>query len=355
MKMIIKLIIVCIVCLVGIMIIYIFGVFVYSLFSEFKPPQVEDITIEHTGKKVIHTDQELRFLTWNIGYGGLGKEMDFFYEGGRMVRPVESSSKRYLQGISNVLIKQDSIDIILLQEVDFDSKRSYSVDQSQIISDVLPDYNKMTTVNYFSKYVPVPFFDPMGKVKSGLATYSKYKPVEATRIATPGKYSLPKRLFMLKRCFLITRYAVENSKELVLINLHNSAFEDADEMRNEELNFLKQLIIYEYKKGNYIIAGGDWNQNPPDMNLKTIKKYSTRSVWPVEKKFLPENWVWAFDPSMPTNRDVHEPFNLQTTTCTILDYFLTSPNIEVISTKAVDLGFEFSDHQPLIIQLKLIP
>jgi len=353
MKMIVKLAIACIICLAGILLIYILGVFFYSLLSEFKPPQVEEITVEHTGKKIIRSDQELRFLTWNIGYGGLGKEMDFFYEGGRLARPDESLSKRYLQGISHVLIKQDSIDIILLQEVDFDSKRSYFVDQSRTISAVLPDYNEISTVNYFSKYVPVPFFGPMGKVKSGLATHSRYKPVEATRIATQGKYSLPKRLFMLRRCFLIARYKVDNSKELVLINLHNSAFEDADEMRKEELNLLKQLILEEYEKGNYVIAGGDWNQNPPDMDLRTIKKYSTRSVWPVEKDFLPEDWSWAFDPSKPTNRDVHEPFDLKSTTCTVLDYFVTSPNIEVISTKAVDLGFEFSDHQPVIITIRL--
>ncbi|MCD4682700.1 MAG: endonuclease/exonuclease/phosphatase family protein [Bacteroidales bacterium] len=356
MKMIIKLAIVCIICLAGILLIYILGVFLYALLSEFKPPQVEEIIVEHTGKKIIHFDQELHFLTWNIGYGGLGKEMDFFYEGGSMVRPVESLSKNYLQGISDMLIKQDSIDIILLQEIDFDSKRSYFVDQSQLISTVLPDYNETSGVNYFSKYVPVPFLNPMGKVKSGLVTYSKYEPYEAIRMATPGKYSLPKRLFMLRRCFLITRYHVDNSKELILINLHNSAFEDADEMRKEELNLLKQLIINEYEKGNYVIAGGDWNQNPPDMELRTIKKkYNTRSVWPVEKDFLPKDWIWAFDASIPTNRDVHEPFNLKSTTCTVLDYFVTSPNIQVISTKAVDLGFEFSDHQPVIIQLKLIP
>ncbi len=353
--MIIKLIIACIVCLVGISLLYVMGVFLYTMLTEFQPSQIEDITIQNSGKEHINADQELRLLTWNIGYGGLGKEMDFFYEGGRMVRPDKSSSKCYLQGISDVLKKQDFLDVILLQEVDFDSKRSYFVDQSCTISVVLPDYNEMSTVNYFSKYVPVPFFNPMGKVKSGLATYSMYKPTEATRVATPGKYSFPKRLFMLKRCFLITRYNVDNSKELVLINLHNSAFEDADDLRKGELNLLKQLIINEYEKGNYVIAGGDWNQNPSNLNLKNIKKYNARSVWPVEKDFLPGDWNWAYDPSIPTNRDVHETFNLQTTTCTVLDYFVTSPNVEVISTKAVDLGFEFSDHQPVIIQLKLIP
>ncbi len=353
MKMILKLAITCIICLGGILLIYILSVFLFALLSEFKPNKVEKLTIQGTGEKIIRTNEHLQLLTWNIGYGGLGKEMDFFYEGGKMVRPDESLSKHYLQGITDFLKNQDSIDFIILQEVDFDSKRSYYFDQSQMIADVLPDHNKVTTVNYFSKYVPVPFINPMGKVKSGLISYSIYLPIEATRISTPGEYTLLKRLFMLKRCLLVSRYKTDNNKELVVINLHNSAFEDADALRKEELNLIRQLIVEEYAKGNYVIAGGDWNQNPPDLNLNKIKKYKTRSVWPIDKDFLPEDWIWTFDASVPTNRDVHEPFSIQTTTCTILDYFVTSPNIEVINIKAVDLEFELSDHQPVIITIRL--
>ena len=152
---------------------------------------------------------------------------------------------------------------------------------------------------------------------------------------------------------MITRYNVDNGKELVLINLHNSAFDDADQLRKEEMKFIKKLITEEYEKGNYVIAGGDWNQNPPGLNLDNINKYKNRSVWPIQKDFLPNEWNWVFDPSVPTNRDVHEPFNIQSTTCTILDYFVTSPNIEVLETKTTDMEFEFSDHQPVLISLKL--
>ena len=130
---------------------------------------------------------------------------------------------------------------------------------------------------------------------------------------------------------LVTRYDIDNDKELVLINLHNSAFDDADDLRREELKLLKQLMLEEYGKGNYVIAGGDWNQNPPSLNFKNIKKYNTRSVWPIEKDFFPEEWSYAFDSRIPTNRDVHETFNLNSTTTTILDYFVTSPNIDVFS------------------------
>lgn len=351
--MVIKLVITCIVCLGAILLLYVLVVLLYAFISEFKPPQIEDITIQKNEKKSIQAGQVLSLLTWNIGYCGLGKEMDFFYEGGQKVKPDEALSKIYLKGIIKFLSKQDTLDLLLLQEVDFNSGRSYGVNQADSISTVLTAFNKISAVNYFSNYIPVPFLNPMGKVKSGLVTLSRYAPVSAKRVSTPGKYSLPKRLFMLKRCLLISRYAADNGKELVLINLHNSAFDDADELRKDEMEFIKQIITEEYEKGNYVISGGDWNQNPPGLNLDQIKQYKTRSVWPINKDFLPNGWNWAFDPSNPTNRDVHEPFNIQTTSCTVLDYFVTSPNIEVLETKTTDMGFEFSDHQPVLISLKL--
>ena len=353
MKMILKLLIACIVCIAAILIIYIIGVLLFALITEFKPPQVDDINVQDRGKTTIPTDQKLKLLTWNIGYGGLGKEMDFFYEGGQKVRPDKALSTKYLQGISEFLSNQDSLDFILLQEVDYNSKRSYTINQAEVFSNILSNSSQISAINYFSKYVPVPYFNPMGKVLSGLTTFSKYKPSGASRISTPGKYSLPKRLFMLKRCLLISRYAVDNGKELVLINLHNSAFDDAKELRKEEMNMVKQIISEEYEKGNYIIAGGDWNQNPHGMQLNKNTKYKTKSVWPIDKEFLPADWSWAFDPSIPTNRDVHEPFNVQLTTCTVLDYFVTSPNIEVLETKTTDLEFEFSDHQPVFTTIRL--
>ncbi len=353
MKMILKLLIVCILCLITIVLIYFVGVLIYSTLTEFKPVQNEKITTDKSGIQTIPSDGELSIITWNIGYGGLGKEMDFFYEGGEMTKPSKSQNQKYLNGITDFISKNDSIDFILLQEVDFDSKRSYYSDQSGNLHSVLPEHYKILTYNYRSKYIPVPFLNPMGKVNSGLVTFSKFSVIGAQRMATPGSYSWPKKLFMLKRCFLISRYQVENNKELVLLNIHNSAFDDAGEFRKEELKLLKTFILNEYEKGNYVVAGGDWNQNPPGSTIKSIRNYKSKEVWPIEDNYLPDGWNWAYDPYVPTNRDVIEPFDPKSTTCTVLDYFVISPNIKIINTKAVDLGFEFSDHQPVIIKIQL--
>jgi exonuclease III len=42
-----------------------------------------------------------------------------------------------------------------------------------------------------------------------------------------------------------------------------------------------------------------------------------------------------------------------TTTTTVIDFFLLSPNVESISVKCINLSFENSDHNPVLIKIKL--
>ena len=351
--MVLKLFLVCIICLISVCILYLAGVLIYSSITEFRPDKKLNLEIEPKGVESLSTGKIISLMTWNIGYGGLGKEMDFFYEGGKMVNPEKNLQMKYISGISRVLSDYDTLDFVLLQEVDFNSKRTYATDESKVLSLSLPGFNMVKAVNYNSRYVPVPYLNPMGKVLSGMLTFSKYKPEGAERLASPGNYSWPKRLFMLKRCFVVTRYKTDSQKELVLINLHNSAYDDADKLRKDELDLLKSILIDEYAKGNYVIAGGDWNQNPPDCDLLKIKNYKVTSVRPMDAGILPAEWKWAYDPDKPTNRNVNEPFDKSTTSCTIIDFFVVSPNINVMGVKTSDLGFENSDHNPVILKISL--
>jgi endonuclease/exonuclease/phosphatase family metal-dependent hydrolase len=353
MKMILKLIIVCILCLITVAIIYFVGVLVYATITEFKPKPTENIPVKPENNTVIPLEQELSLLTWNIGYGGLGKEMDFFYEGGKMVRPAHTQSQKYIDGISEVIKANDSIDFFLLQEVDFNSKRSYYQDQSEKLFALTNYYSLTKALNYKSEFVPVPYLNPMGKVNSGLVTISKYIPEESMRIATPGSYTWPKKLFMLKRCLLITKYKVSGQHDLVVFNIHNSAFDDADALRDEELKLIRSLALEEYNKGNFVIAGGDWNQNPPGLEVSGSNPYKVKKLRPISVELMPDGWTWAFDGSSPTNRDVDRPFDKCTTTCSLIDFFLVSPNIVVVEIRVLDLEFENSDHLPVILRIRI--
>jgi len=68
---------------------------------------------------------------------------------------------------------------------------------------------------------------------------------------------------------------------------------------------------------------------------------------------MPGDWKWSYDPATPSFRTVNASYNPETTLTSVCDLFLTSPNIETVTVKCQDLGFENSDHNPVIIRVKL--
>lgn len=348
-----KMILVCLLCLIGIVLLYLLFILIYPTLTEYKPDQ-KIILKDTPGKgETLFSAETFTIMTWNIGYAGLGKEMDFFYEGGKRVRPTKEENRKYLTGISEFIKSKNSIDFLLLQEIDFKSRRSYKENQFSHLKEQLHNRDAVAARNYKSSFVPSPILDPMGSVDGGQATLSYPEISRAVRLATPGTYSWPLKLYMLKRCFLVSEYMLDNGKSLIIYNIHNSAFDDASDLREQELQLLKTLIEEDYKRGDYIVVGGDWNQNPPGWNIPKTSGYKLKELWTIPENYAPKGWHWGFDPALPTNRDVHEPFQVETTTCTLLDYYLVSPNISIQQVKTVDLKFENADHLPVIMTFKL--
>ncbi len=329
---------------------------IYASFTDYKPAAKETIIMADTSLPDTIPAGRLELYTWNIGYCGLGKNMDFFYEEGKMVRPDKDYYERCRDGIFYQLTTLNKLDFILLQEVDKQSERTYLDNQVERFKATFKDYSAFFALNYKVPFVPLPVRSPMGKVKGGILTLSRFQAVEASRYAFPSAYSWPKRLFMIDRCFVLSRYNVSNGKQLVIINTHNSAYDDAVDMRSKELDLLKDVILQEYKKGNYVIAGGDWNQNPLSFSPESIKDGNlVKSISPgIPVDFLPEGFSWAFDPKYPTNRDVDKPYTKGKSPTTIIDFFVLSPNISLLTANTLQTNFEFSDHQPvgMIVELK---
>ena len=49
------------------------------------------------------------------------------------------------------------------------------------------------------------------------------------------------------------------------------------------------------------------------------------------------------------------PLNVQKgkTFTTLIDFYLVSPNVEILEVKTIDLDFKYSDHQPISLKVKL--
>jgi len=294
----------------------------------------------------------LSFITWNIGFGGFGCEADFFMDGGKMSNPSRQNSLKNMEGITQCLTNQ-AADFILLQEIDTQAKRSWYINQVAKITQKLPNHQATFTPNFKVSYIPYPPNDPIGEVESGLATISHYHATENIRQELPGQYFWPYSMFFLKRCFLAQRFPVANGKELIVINTHKSAY-DGGRFKHLQMQVLKDTIEQEYYQGNYVVVGGDWNQCPPHfpVNTFTTANQTTVEESNIAATFLP-NWQWAYDPTQPTNRKLDTPFDTEKSATTILDFYLLSPNIELIQVKTLDQQFAFSDHQPVYLQIQL--
>ena len=334
--------------------VIILGFLLFLTVTDYRPAEREPILIGGKGKQLPLLQQEFTFLTWNLGYSGLGKQMDFFYEGGTRVRPDKKEFTQYLEGICKSLSANDSIDFILLQETDLHSKRSYFKDEVAKIGTLFPGRCLLFTRNYDSRFVPVPLDNPLGRVVSGIACFPKYRPRAAERIDFGSRFPWPKQLVLLKRCMMVIRYTLSSGKELVIVNLHNSTFDKGGSLRKKELRMIHTFVISEYSKGNYVIAGGDWNTNPRGfLPVSVISGDLAKTIDPaLDSTFLP-GWRFAYDPLVPSNRDVDIPYLKGKTLTTIIDFYVVSPNVEVQSVHTLATGFNFSDHQPVIMKVAL--
>lgn len=335
--------------------LYVVSMLVYGSVTDFKPEEKIALKAENTSSLSLK-DTTVTFLSWNIGYGGLGYKADFFLDEGKMIRSTKNDVKKYLTGINNFIKAEKKTDFILLQEVDRNSKRSYETDEFAAISKLLNKHEAVFASNFKVKYIPVPMTstDPLGKVHSGLASFSKYKTIQNTRLQFPGQYEWPKRIFHLDRCMLVSRLSLENGKELVVVNSHNSAY-DGGVLKPQEMAYLKAFLLAEYEKGNYVVVGADWNQCPPNFAYDTFAPNSAEDYYQdnIKLDFLPKEWQWTYDPKTPTNRKLSAPYDKEKTFTTLIDFYLVSPNLEVLNVKTVDLDFQYSDHQPVKLELRL--
>lgn len=326
-----------------------FGLIIYAVVSDYKPDDITTIS-NSDSPSILNDSSEMSLLIWNIGYCGLDEEMDFFYDGGTKVKTPRENFEENLLAVNEFLKKNDTVDFIMLQEVDRKSKRSYRIDEFRTFSENILNKSSQFATNYDVFFVPVPVSNPMGKVYSGICTFGSAVPSSSVRYSFPGKYGFPKQLFMLDRCFLVNRYPVSDGKELVLINTHNEAF-DPGEIRRAQMEYLKKFVTEEYNKGNYVIAGGDWNQTPPDFKPEFEKNYPVNtSQMALEQGFMPEGWSWAYDNKVPSNRTVTGPYKPEVTATTVIDFFLLSPNVKSLKVDCINLHFRNSDHNPILIR-----
>lgn len=344
------------------MVVLAFGVYLgMSTIKEWKPEKVE-VAKSYQGKETLKTlpkvGDEYSILSFNIGYGSLGKESDFFLDGGKTSLPEDKAwTKKNLKGISN-LLEKNKTNFVMLQEVDTDARRSSYIDEREVFNKTLKE-NASFAYNFRAAFIPYPIWNFTGRVNAGLYTASDYKMNKGQRIALPVPFKWPERIFNLKRCLLVNEINLEGTdKKLVLVNLHLEAY-DKNGGRKAQTKQLFDLVKKEYEKGNYVIAGGDWNQalttDGEMLKFPEDKKYWKPEVFKMPKEYKDAGWKMNYGTETSSSRLCNKPYKVgdKGNYFYIIDGFLTSPNIKVENVKTIDQQYEFTDHNPVELKFKL--
>jgi hypothetical protein len=90
------------------------GIIIYAIISDYKPEE-KTIVFKSDRPDTLNDSLEISLLTWNIGYCGLDRDMDFFYDGGTKVMTPKVKCLENLEAVKKFLKSNDSIDFFLIQ------------------------------------------------------------------------------------------------------------------------------------------------------------------------------------------------------------------------------------------------
>ena len=355
---------------ISIFVLVVGGYLGYVMIQYYRYDDVVKLRVDKNSvNQTVSLNRKYSISTYNIGFGAYNHDYSFFMDEGYM-KDGKYVSGEYATAQSKEIVLTNTIgaintiknldpDFMFFQEVDKKATRSYKVNQYEMLMDNFSDYSGVYASNFHSAYLLYPFNDPIGKTEAGIVTLSDYKINSATRYKLPIDESFPTKFFDLDRCIMVTRYAVSEGKELVLINVHLSAYDKGGVYRKKQLDLLNEVLMEEKEKGNYVIAGGDFNHDIADsLNSFVTDQKVPEWVYVLNEEDLIDGYKFATSNEIPTCRSTDMPYTKDVNYSVVLDGFIVSDNVNVISVNNVaqenDELFLYSDHNPVYMEFVLV-
>ena len=344
---------------IALILVLLIGYFLYLILSYHRvgdQPELE-ILNQKTAKPEAGTEYTL--LSYNVGFCAYTPDFGFFMDGGKGSRAKSAEAvNEVIDGIVALIGEKDP-DLLLLQEVDKRSQRACKVDEDAAFTEKLTGYTSVFAVNWDCAYLCYPFTKPHGAALTGIKTLSRFGITAASRVELPVESSLMK-LIDLDRCYTVSRIPTENGKEIVLYNFHLSAYTSDGKIAIEQLSILLSDMKREYEAGNYVIGAGDFNK---DLLGNSAEVFGVAGEYGWAQP-IPEGTfdgtgisvVAPFDAENPVAscRNADGPYNPAQFRVTV-DGFLVSDNVTVTSSRVVDTGYAYSDHNPVEMTFVLNP
>lgn len=322
-----------------------------ALLSEFRPEPVESLTPFLPPSLPDTPKDGFEILSWNLQFAGSRKH-HFFYDGGNAVSVPKTDVDNTLNAIQNVIATTNP-DILMLQEIDRNSKRTHNIDQLRYLLDMDPQWAWVSTPYYKSPYVPHPSHEHMGSVNMHLALMSKSRLSHSERIALP-LLNEPRwrQYFNLKRAILTSKvFLPGQSQPVSLAVTHLSAFSHGDGTLEKQVAKLLEWIDARGSDEPWILAG-DLNLLPPEDTPERLGEdqiyYSNKSnpILPLMK------YNHAFPDKLSVASRTYLPFSAQFPDRKI-DYVFYGGPLELIEASVLSQYSDISDHLPIKARFRL--
>jgi endonuclease/exonuclease/phosphatase family metal-dependent hydrolase len=341
--------------------------------------RIGDIDLDVYGieDKKVELNTEYSMTSYNLGFGAYSPDYSFFMDEGVM-KTGEKVTGKYAKGKSKAdvqknvdgqisVAKELNSDFYFFQEVDEKSDRSYKINMvSEITSSLSGVYTYAK--NFHTANLLYPFNDPIGQSLSGIVTISNYQISASERREFPISTNFIDKLFDLDRCFSLNYLPIEGSDNyLVLLNLHMSAYDEGGKIRAKQLELLNSVLKSERDKGNYVVAGGDFNHcliaDQFASDEEALNHFESEQYVPdwvkgsiLHGSDLTEGFEIVAridDVDVATCRGADIPYTKGVNYSTVIDGFIVSDNVKVVYEGTVDTQYAYSDHNPVNIRFIL--
>ena len=142
----------------------------------------------------------------------------------------------------------------------------------------------------------------------------------------------------------------------MLVNLHLEAY-DSGEGKAAQTAMLKDFLQAEYDKGNYVIAGGDFNQTFTSVDTSMYPEQPDRwHCGSLDTSEFSDDFEFVMDNQFPTCRSLDQSYadaDKENFQYYMIDGFIVSKNVSVNVYNTIDLQFECTDHNPVIMSFTL--
>ncbi|MFZ5892019.1 MAG: endonuclease/exonuclease/phosphatase family protein [Myxococcota bacterium] len=243
----------------------------------------------------------LRVMNYNVKFGGA--RIDFFFDCyGDRVLMSKTEVLSNLEGLARKINQVDP-DVLVLQEVDVNSKRAAYVDQMQWLLDHTHLNYGVYASQWKADYVPS---DGIGAVDSGNGILSKYPLRDAERFALPlrSDQSGIERYFYLKRNILRAKLEIPGARSTYVVAIHAEAYAK-DGTKLKHIERFREELDRAVAEGNTVIGAGDLNTLPPDSD----KQYDFPDSMCTED-FVADDYRDEAHVLAPLYRDYHPEISL---------------------------------------------